>query len=106
MEKQILPEIKNPEVLQKAIDRFGYRTQSDMAIEEMSELTKALLKHRRGCPSGTVNDLRRLRENIVEETADVIVMIAQMIMMYDYRGDVQAEVDFKINRLRERLKEG
>lgn len=104
--RPVLPEIKNPEVLEKAIQTYGVRAQVDMAVEEMSELTKALLKHRRGCPSGTVNDLRRLRENIVEETADVIVMIAQMIMMYDYRGDVQAEVDFKINRLRERLKEG
>ena len=42
----------------------------------------------------------------MEETADVIVMMAQMVMMYDYRGDVQAEVDFKIDRLRERLEEG
>ena len=39
-----LPAIKKPEVLKAAISTYGKETQVDMAIEEMSELTKALLK--------------------------------------------------------------
>ena len=100
----VLPEIKNPEVLQKAIRKYGHSAQVDMAIEEMSELTKALLKYRRGCHSGTVNDLQRMWENIAEEAADVLITVAQVIMMYDYDNEVQAVVDFKVNRLQERMR--
>ena len=101
--ESVLPEIKDPEVLQKAISKYGNRAQIDMAIEEMSELTKALLKYRRGCPSETVNDLHRMGENIIEEAADVLITVAQVIMMYDYDNEIQAAVDFKVNRLRDRL---
>lgn len=99
----VLPEIKDPEVLQKAISKYGNRAQVDMAIEEMSELTKALLKYRRGCPSETVNDLQRMGENIIEEAADVLITVAQVIMMYDCDNEIQAAVDLKVNRLRDRL---
>ena len=58
------------------------------------------------CSDSDVEKRRKAQRAVVEETADVIVMMAQMVMMYDYRGDVQAEVDFKIDRLRERLEEG
>ena len=83
MNKQVLPEIKNPEVLEKAIKKYGVSIQSDMAIEEMS--------------------LKKQVENIVEEAADVLITVAQVIMMYDHKGKVQDIVDFKINRLQERL---
>ena len=46
-ESKIFPEIKNPEVLEDAIKKYGVSIQIDMAIEEMSELTKAILKNRR-----------------------------------------------------------
>lgn len=103
MNKQVLPEIKNPEVLEKAIKKYGVSIQSDMAIEEMSELTKAILKNRRIWRFGSEEELKKQVENIVEEAADVLITVAQVIMMYDYEGKVQDIVDFKINRLRERL---
>ena len=99
----VLPEIKNPEVLQRAISEYGKRAQVDIAIEEMSELTKALLKYRRARLFGTVNDQRKGRESIVEEAADVLITVAQVIMMYDYDNEIQAAVDLKVNRLRDRL---
>ena len=40
------------ETYKKAIEIFGKESQIDMAIEEMSELTKALLKLRRAVKSG------------------------------------------------------
>ena len=106
MSTQIFPEIKNPEVLEDAIDRYGAPAQIDMAIEEMSELTKALLKNRRNYAAITADERGRLREAIIEETADVIVTVAQVIMIYAEPEEIQAAVDFKINRLQERLKEG
>lgn len=104
MNKQVLPEIKNPEVLEKAIKKYGVSIQSDMAIEEMSELTKAILKNRRIWRFGSEEELKKQVGNIVEEAADVLITVAQVIMMYDHEGKVQDIVDFKINRLRERLK--
>lgn len=100
----VLPEIKDPEVLQKAISKYGNRAQVDMAIEEMSELTKALLKYRRSIPSVTVRDLQRMNENIIEEAADVLITVAQVIMMCDNDNEIQAVVDFKVNRLQERMR--
>ena len=100
MSTQIFPEIKNPEVLEDAIDRYGAPAQIDMAIEEMSELTKALLKNRRNYAAVTAGERGRLREAIIEEAADVIITVAQVIMIYAEPEEIQAEVDFKIDRLR------
>lgn len=105
MSTQIFPEIKNPEVLEDAIDRYGAPAQIDMAIEEMSELTKALLKNRRNFAGATAIARGSLRKAIIEEAADVIITVAQVVMIYAELEEIQAEVDFKINRLRERLKE-
>lgn len=47
----------NEEVLKKSIQHYGPKAQIDLAIEEMSELTKALFKapqgkHGAGRPAG------------------------------------------------------
>lgn len=97
-----LPVIKRPEVLQAAISTYGTEAQIDMAIEEMSELTKALLKLRRA-KRDTGSEHYKFRNNVIEETADVLVMAAQILMIYDLDGECQAEVDYKVNRLYERL---
>ena len=99
-ESKIFPEIKNPEVLKNAIDRYGAPAQIDMAIEEMSELTKAILKNRRNYAAVTAGERGRLREAIIEEAADVIITVAQVVMIYAEPEEIQAEVDFKIDRLR------
>lgn len=85
------------EILQEAIDTYGKSSQTDMCIEEMSELTKELLKLRR---ESTQAGYQKRRENIREETADVQIMIDQMKMIF---GDTTEQENFKIERLRERL---
>ena len=97
-----LPTIKKPEVLKAAISTYGKEAQVDMAIEEMSELTKALLKYRRS-KNTTGIEYGKLRSNIIEEAADVLIMVVQILIMYDKDGECQAEVDYKVNRLYERL---
>lgn len=104
MEKQSLLDIKNPEVLKKAIDKWGCSTQSDMAIEEMSELTKAILKFRRACLQPDSEKIREAETGIVEEAADVAIMLAQVIMMYDHEKAIQSIIDYKVNRLQKRLR--
>lgn len=85
------------EILQKAIKKYGVNNQCDVCIEEMSELTKELLKLRR---ESTQAGFQKRRENIREETADVQIMIDQMKMIF---GDTTEQENFKIERLRERL---
>lgn len=81
------------EILRAAVDTYGKDAQTDMMIEEMSELTKALLKHRRYGTSETF-------DNVLEEMADVEIMLDQMKLIY---GDHPIVRDSKIQRLASRL---
>jgi len=74
-----------------AIARYGVAAQQDMVIEEMSELTKAILKQ------------RRIQNNIAEEMADVLIMLTQMFIMQKNIPAVEKAVIEKTNRLAERL---
>lgn len=97
-----LPTTNRPEVLQECVDTYGAEAQVDMAVEEMSELTKALLKCRRKAAQGS-KDLEAARENILEEVADVIIMLTQLIMIYGGRDLVQETIENKVDRQIKRL---
>lgn len=84
------------EVLRAAINTYGKANQVDKAIEEMAELTKELLKDRQN--AGSVS-------HIIEEIADVHIMLLQMLMIYDKEGTVNDYIDFKIKRLEHKLKQ-
>lgn len=98
---EILPE--ESEVLKDALQCFGHKSQEDMMIEEMSELTKAILKCRRSCYC----DIDALN-NTIEEMVDVYIMLLQMYYYFCY--DKKAKAYFgemlhkKIARLEERVK--
>ncbi len=83
------------EVLKTAIERYGTSAQTDMMIEEMSELTKALLKWRRSDGTNV-----QLLKDVCEEMTDVQIMLDQMKMIY---GSTDRFENFKITRLAERL---
>ncbi len=82
-------------ILQKALDTYGIDKQLDIAIEEMSELTKAIIKHRRYAS-------RETYENLCEETADVAIMVEQ-IFLTTKRDDIAKYAVAKIDRLKQRL---
>lgn len=88
-----------------AIARYGIAAQQDMVIEEMSELTKAILKQRRiqNNPSHTLGDIYKAENNIAEEMADVLIMLTQMFIMQKNIPAVEKAVIEKTNRLAERL---
>ena len=81
-----------PEVYERALNQFGITAQTDMLIEEMAELTQALLHDRRGRTS-----------NISEEIADVIIMLEQIILYFDISTDVRVLKNKKLCRLAERV---
>lgn len=80
--------------LKTAINTYGIPREEDVAIEEMSELIKAIIKNRRSPDKSHKDDIR-------EEIADVFIMITQLRMIYE--GNIDEIIDQKIKRLQERL---
>ena len=81
------------DIYKKAIATYGVEPQRKMAIEEMAELTNALMKFDRG--RNTVDD-------IIEEIADVTIMMSQLSIIYGEKA-VQLQIDYKTQRLARRL---
>ena len=79
------------------INTYGIHSQQDIAIEEMSELQKAILKHRR-------NPSEEMRKDIIDEIADVSIMIEQLKIIYSCSKEVDERMDYKINRQIKRIK--
>jgi len=100
--------MKHIEIIEKsllqAIYLYGDDTQTDILIEEMSELTKAIIKSRR-------SHTHYKSANIIEELADVIICIEQLrlIARKDFMGDfdkhLQNLVNDKMIRLERRMME-
>lgn len=88
------------ELLKKAINTYGVQAQKDMMIEEMSELTKAILKERR---AKKYIDLEVARSDIKEEMADVQIMLDQMKIIY---GSPDKWIELKMQRLESMLLSG
>lgn len=84
------------EICRAALDAFGKSSQMQVAIEEMSELTKELCKNGRGQENAT---------HIAEEIADVEIMLRQMVMLFDCSFTVDKFRRYKLERLAERIKE-
>lgn len=98
-----IPIINRPNVLHKAVTTWGVLAQTDMAIEEMSELTKAIIKYRR---ANSATKAGLAEADIREEIADVFIMLAQLIIIFDGDGGIQSQIDRKITRLAGRLRMG
>lgn len=79
----------------QAIKTYGEHAQKLMAIEEMSELTKEICKDFRG---------KLNREHLIEEMADVLIMLDQMLVLYKISGEEVGLMRIKkVERLKERL---
>ena len=86
-------------ILEAAVKTFGNSAQVDMMIEEMSELTKALLKWRRASLIDGDNTEEKYNA-VLEEMADVQIMLNQMALIF---GDpVEYEIA-KLERLEKRI---
>lgn len=84
----------------RAVDTFGHAAQKDIAIEEMSELIKEICKEKRHGLQPWTNTA------IADEIADVFIMLNQLRDLYGIREEqMQAKIDFKIDRLQKRIEE-
>ncbi len=82
-------------VLKRALKTWGEEPQMLMVVEEMSELMKEVLKN-----------INRKKDNIaeiIEETADVEIMLAQLKENYHIFEQVESYKKEKIKKIEERL---
>ena len=94
----VIPDGKT-EVLQRAITTYGNAAQLGMLIEECAELIKAVCKVLRDGDT-QVNEL-----DLLDEVADVFIMLSQLEMIYGATAEVNARIDYKVRRLERRLDE-
>lgn len=78
-------------ILRKAIERYGRGPQRDKAIEELSELIRALAR----CDNP---------ENLAEEMADVRIMLDQLEIIFANHDRVKQYEFEKLTRLSQRLR--
>lgn len=82
-------------VYEAAIEHYGVDCQIWKAVEEMSELVKELAKLQNG--GGTTH------EDLVDELADVTIMMEQLRLLFGANKDVRARMDYKVIRLARRM---
>ena len=94
------------EVLKQAIKTYGTHNQMLKCIEECGELSRAISRILIELSSGDGFTTEESEENLHEELADVLIMIDQMMMMFDCRDKVFEQGERKLDRLKERLQNG
>jgi len=77
-------------IYEEAIKKWGTALQTCMAIEEMAELTKELIKTFRG---------KLDSDKIAEEMADVEIMMEQLKVVFKNSGIVNTHKEAKLKRL-------
>ena len=91
-------DVKQVEILDRNIIAHGTNEETVIAMEELSELIKAISKVRR---YGLIGDHKR---NLIEEIADVNIVVCELMMMFDISyDDVSKVINRKIDRIAQRL---
>ena len=81
-------------LFQMCLDSWGIENQKDQLREELSELLLALYHFKRG---------KTTIAHVADEIADVKIMLEQIIYAHKIEPLVKSRIDFKIQRLKEKL---
>lgn len=91
----------NKELYKKAIEKWGKESQIRQLFEEMSELTVAICHFERGRNFADQGMLE-----IVEEIADVEIMLEQMKQLYNLSEElIEAKKVKKLSKLKKMLED-
>jgi NTP pyrophosphatase (non-canonical NTP hydrolase) len=86
------------EIFKRALAKWGKDSQIYMVFEEMAELQKELCKN--------INRGAQNRKEVVEELADVLIMLEQVKIIFDIKEDeIENIIDYKTERLKKLLYE-
>lgn len=91
----------------ETLERYGIEKQSLVAMEELAELQKAISKLVRNPEEKTKPlEFKGLRHNLIEEMADVLICMDQLIEYYQIeRHEIQELIQAKQERQAKRLEE-
>lgn len=95
------------QIIKETLDRYGIERQSLVAMEELSELQKAISKLVRNPEEKTKPlEFKGLKNNLIEEMADVLICMDQLIEFYHIqRPEIQELIQAKQERQAKRLEE-
>lgn len=86
---------ENREKCRRVLNRFGYRHQALILVEECAELQQAVCKLFR-----SETTLMSQSENFKEEIVDVIVMVTQAVLMAGLSvGEINSMAKAKLDRV-------
>lgn len=94
-------------IIEETLDRYGIEKQSLVAMEELAELQKAISKLVRNPKEKTKPlEFKGLRHNLIEEMADVLICMDQLIEFYKISHcEIQDIIQAKQERQAKRLEE-
>lgn len=78
-------------------DHYGLNNQISIAVEELSELTKELCKYKR---------YHNNKAQIIDECADVLIMVDQLLYLFEAGNEIEKRIDFKLTRQLNRMNKG
>lgn len=90
---------------EKIADYYGIESQKNQLVEEMAELTQAIIKlwrYKNGVLYKKITE-KELLTNMVGEMADVRLVLNQLIYLMDAAAEVQDVVEHKVNREMDRI---
>ena len=95
------------QIIKETLDRYGIERQSLVAMEELSELQKAISKLVRNPKEKTKPlEFKGLRHNLIEEMADALICMDQLIKSYEVKHyELQETIQAKQERQAKRLEE-
>ena len=95
------------QIIEETLDRYGIEKQSLVAMEELSELQKAISKLVRNPKEKTEPlEFKGLRNNLIEEMADALICMDQLIDFYKVKHyEIQDIIQAKQKRQAKRLEE-
>lgn len=81
------------QVIKEMIKKYGKDSQIDVCIEEMSELTKALVKERRTRLYNCENAFSEAsKDDIKEELADVLFMCQYLCQIFNFKTEEISDI--------------
>ena len=97
--------IHQRKIMKKALEKNGKLKQSVIAMEECSELIKAISKMIRYSYDEDLDSV--YRDNLIEEMADVYIILDELKIMYDIlEFDIEQIIKQKIDREEGRICDG
>ena len=92
------------------INHFGYRNQLKKLHEECFEFIEAVDNYEdvvEFINNATPHDIDLAREFVIEEMGDMLILLTQFIVRYHIKKEeLDAVMDFKMDRTRDRIKTG